>query len=228
MSIRIADINGNPFIGVFIRQVGRFALCPMDIQDEVLVLMKEVMGVEAVRTAAGNTNLHGSLIAANSHGMTVPYFYEREDVISALSTMEDDMEGFEVVVCDDPHTAWGNNLLLSEKVALVNPDLSQGTLKLIEEVFQVEAVKGTIAGIKTVGSIAVTNSKGMIVHPKATDRDLEELKDLFGVEPYICTANFGSPHLGASMIVNDKGALVGSKSSGVELNRIENSLDLID
>lgn len=228
MSIRMADLNGNPFIGVFCRLVGRFALCPMDTQDEMEELMRQVMGLEPVRTAAGNTNLHGSLIAANSHGIMVPYFYNRDDVVSALSAAGADMEGLEVVVCDDPHTAWGNNVLLSERRALVNPDLSQGSIKLIEEVFQVEAVKGTIAGIRTVGSIAVINSKGMLVHPKATANDQEGLEELFGVEPYICTANFGSPYLGASMIANDRGALVGSRSSGVELNRIENSLDLID
>ncbi|MGA1873458.1 MAG: translation initiation factor IF-6 [Thermoplasmatota archaeon] len=228
MAIRLADINGNPFIGVFCRQVGRFILCPMDTPEEFAEQLKEVMGIELLRTASGNTNLHGSLIAANSHGIMLPYFYTKEEVSDALAGAGMDPDQLEIVVSDDPHTAWGNNLLLSEKVALVNPDLSPGSLRFIENVFGVEAVKGTIAGIKTVGSIAVMNSKGMLVHPKATERDLEQMKELFGVETYICTANFGSPYLGASMIVNDRGALVGTKSSGVELNRIENSLDLID
>ncbi|MGA1793002.1 MAG: translation initiation factor IF-6 [Thermoplasmatota archaeon] len=228
MAIRMADINGNPFIGVFCRQVGSLVLCPMDTPEEFSEHVSGILGLHAIRTACGNTNLHGSLIAANSRGMMIPYFYTKEDIVSALQTAGEDYEQLEIVVCDDPHTAWGNNILLSEKVALVNPDLSTGSLKLIEDVFQVEAVKGTIAGIKTVGSIAVVNSKGTLVHPKSTQKDLDRMKELFGVEPYICTANFGSPYLGASMIANDRGALVGSKSSGVELNRIENSLDIID
>jgi len=228
MAIRMADINGNPFIGVFCRQVGPLAFCPIDTPEEFSEHIKGIMGLNIVRTACGNTNLHGSLIAANSHGIIIPYFYTKEDIVSALEGAGLGSEQLEIVVCDDPHTAWGNNILLSDKVALVNPDLSTQSLKLIEEVFQVEAVKGTIAGIKTIGSIAVVNSKGMLVHPKSTENDLDRMKELFGVEPFICTANFGSPYLGASMIANDKGALVGSKSSGVELNRIENSLDIID
>ena len=68
----------------------------------------------------------------------------------------------------------------------------------------------------------------MVVHPKASNEDRERMKELFGVDPHISTANFGSPYLGASMLANDRGALVGSRSSGVELNRIENSLDIVD
>ncbi len=225
MAISMADINGNPFIGVFCRQVGELSLCPMDTPDEFVELMDKVLGLKVIRTASGNTNIHGSLVAANSHGLIMPYFYHKEDIEKVM--MENSSE-IVIEVSDDPHTAWGNNVLLSDKVALVNPELQKESFKLIEDTFQVEAVKGTIAGIKTIGSIAVLNSKGMVVHPKASEMDLEKLKDLFKVDTYISTANFGSPYLGASMIANDQGALVGSKSSGVELNRIENSLDIID
>jgi len=228
MAIRMADINGNPYVGVFCRLIGSVALCPMETPDEFILQMSEVMGVEAVRTAAGSTNLHGSLIAANSRGLIIPYFYAREDVKKCFGSSS--LEGDEprVEVSEDHHTAWGNNVLLSEKLALVNPDLLAGSLKLIEDVFDVEVIKGTIAGIKTIGSIAVLNSKGMIIHPKATSSDMDRLRELFKVDPYISTANFGSPYLGASMVANDSGALVGSRSSGVELNRIENSLDIVN
>jgi translation initiation factor 6 len=226
----MADINGNPFIGVFCRQVGNYSLCPMDTPAEFIELMEEVLRLKVVRTASGNTSLHGSLVAANQRGLIVPYFYEPIDITRALKDagLMEEADDLSVEISDDPHTAWGNNVLLSEKIAMVNPDIHKDSLKLIEDTFQVEAVKGTIAGIKTIGSIAVLNSKGMVVHPKASEEDLDRLKELFKVDPYISTANFGSPYLGASIIANDLGALVGSKSSGVELNRIENSLDIID
>jgi translation initiation factor 6 len=230
MAINITDINGNTYIGVFCRPVGRITLCPMDTPEEFIDLVEKVLDLKVVRTASGNTNLHGSLIAANSKGLISPYFYAKEDIEKDLKDAQIDGkdQNIAVEISQDPHSAWGNNVLLSEKIALVNPDMQTRSLKLIEETFQVEAVKGTIAGIKTIGSIAVLNNRGMVVHPKATEDDLEMLKILFKVEANICTANFGSPYLGASMIANDKGALVGSRSSGVELNRIENSLDIID
>jgi translation initiation factor 6 len=71
------------------------------------------------------------------------------------------------------------------------------------------------------------NSKGMVVHPKATEEERETLSDLFDLEVRISTANFGSPYLGASILANDNGGVIGNKSSGVEINRIEDTLDLI-
>jgi translation initiation factor 6 len=68
----------------------------------------------------------------------------------------------------------------------------------------------------------------MVVHPKASGEDIARLIDLFGIDVKISTANFGSPYLGASVVANDRGALIGNKSSGVEVNRIEDTLDLIE
>jgi len=102
------------------------------------------------------------------------------------------------------------------------------SFRIIEDTLDVEVVPGTIADIRTVGSVAALNSKGMIVHPKVTDDEKEHLKGLFGIDVQISTVNFGSPYLGASMIVNDNGAVIGDKTSGVEMNRIENALDIID
>ena len=227
MAIRMSNLNGNPFIGVFCRIIGDIIICPIEISDEFKLDIEEILGLKVYRTVAGNTNLHGSLVAANSKGLIAPYFYSEEEIKRAVIEKELDSD-LRVVISDDPITAWGNNILLSEKKALVNPDLTRNSIKLVEDTFDVEAFKGTIAGIRTIGSIVGMNSKGMVVHPKASSSDMEMLKELFSLDVHISTANFGSPFLGASMIANDRGALVGSKSSGVELNRIENSLDIID
>ena len=230
MALKLADISGNPYIGVFCRLIGDIAICPLEVSDEFTNALEEGMGVKWVRTTLGNTNLHGSLIGANSKGFIVPYFYDIEEFQTSFKAFDIDMDemGIKGAVSDDPVTAWGNNILASEKVALANPDLRGYSLKLIEDILDVEVVKGTIAGIKTVGSVAVLNSKGMAVHPKIDDEEKELLENLFGVEVQISTANFGSPYLGASIIANDRGALIGNRSSGVEMNRIENTLDLIE
>ncbi|MFW3146467.1 MAG: translation initiation factor IF-6 [Thermoplasmatota archaeon] len=230
MAIRTCNLNGNPFIGVFCRLMGNIVICPIETGDEIIELIREVLGAEVHRTSAGSTNLHGSLVAANSKGLIAPFFYSEEELAKPPVDGRDGnfLEGVRIVISDDPLTAWGNNVLLSETKALINPDIPKGSIKVLEDTFDVEVVRGAISGIKTVGSIAVLNSKGMVVHPKASPDDMQLLEEVFGVKPYISTANFGSPHLGASMIANDRGALVGSKSSGVELNRIENSLDIID
>lgn len=230
MSLKLADIDGNPYIGVFCRLLGDVVICPLDASQEILDILTETLKVKTVRSTLGNTNLHGSLIGGNSKGFIVPYFYDLVEIEKAFKKFDLDLGelGITGAVCDDPHTAWGNNILATDKMVFANPDIRKSSLKVIRDTMDVEVVVGTIAGIRTVGSVAALNSKGMIVHPKISDDEKEHLEELFGVEVQISTANFGSPYLGASMIVNDYGAVIGDKTSGVEMNRIENALDIID
>lgn len=229
MSVRTADIHGNPYIGVFCRLVGDTALIPQEASPEFVKLVRGTLGVRPVRSSLGGTNLHGSLIAANSKGMVAPYFFSKEEIEKAYkeADMVDFLEDYRIEISEDPMTSWGNNLLLSEGKALVNPDLKIETIRLVEEALDVEIVAGDLAEAKTPGSVACMNSKGMVVHPKSTEEERDQLSDLFGVDVQISTANFGSPYLGASILANDNGALIGNKSSGVEINRIESTLDLI-
>lgn len=228
MPVRTADLNGNPYIGVFCRALSSSLLCPAETTEDLMALAEDTLGYRAVRCSLGGTNLHGSLIASNRNGAIVPHFISTDELSQALKEagVIEGEGSYTVASSEDPVTAWGNNVLCSDKVALVNPEVHKRSLKLIEDVLGVEPVVGTIAGVRTVGSVAVLNSKGMVVHPKARTTELERLKELFGVDVQISTANFGSPYLGACMVANDRGCLVGSNTSGIELNRIENTLDL--
>jgi translation initiation factor 6 len=225
----LADISGNSYIGVFCRLIGRVMLAPMEASDEFVELAEETLSVKVIRTFLAGTNLHGSLIAANDRGLIAPYFFDRSEIERTMrSSGIDDISDLTVELSDDPLTAWGNNLLLGERTAVANPDLTRDSKKRIGDVLDVEVVPMSIAEVNTVGSITVMNSKGLVVHPKATERELEELRSIFKREVAISTANFGSPYLGASVLANDHGALIGTRSSGVEMNRIENTLDLIE
>lgn len=230
MALKLADINGNPFIGVFCRLIGDHAICPLEATDEFTDILEETLGVKTIKATLGNTNLHGSLIGGNSRGFIVPYFYRMEEISDAFSSLDIDLEekGIKGAVSNEHLTAWGNNILVNDRTALVNPDIGKKSMALLEETLGVEAVYGTIAGIKTVGSVAALNGNGMIVHPKITDDEKDILKDIFKIDIEISTVNFGSPYIGASLIANDKGAIVGDKTSGVEMNRIENILDIIE
>ena len=226
MPVSLADLNGNPYLGVFCRLIGGDLLCPLDTPQEFVGAVVDTLKVRPIKATLGNTNLHGSLIAGNSQFAIIPYFFDREEFERTLSENEEGPD-LRVLLSDDPHTAWGNNLLLSEKAGLYNPDLSVSTVRELRRELDIELVEGTIAGTKTVGSVAVLNGSGIVVHPKATPEEMERIGELFGLRPQISTANFGSPYLGSSMIVNDRGAMIGNKSSGVEVNRLENALDLI-
>jgi len=217
--IRKTSIHGSPFVGVYASCNNDLVVLPQSFDGEKV--FADTLKVEVFKTMLGGSPLIGSLMVMNSKGAIITNFADEEDVEFLFPRMN-------VLFIEDKINAVGNDILANDKAAMVHMDFDRETVKLIEEVLDVEVVKGTIGGIKTVGSAAVATNKGMIVHPNVDDHEIEFLKDLFGVPVYITTANYGSLYLGASLVANDFGAVVGDRSSNVEIDRIENALDIIE
>ena len=135
--------------------------------------------------------------------------------------------GDNVLVIKDKFNAAGNNILANDYGAIVHPMMGDETIKDIKGVMDVEVERGTIAGIKTVGMAAVVTNRGMLCHPKIEDDEKRNLEELFSVPVSIGTVNHGVPYVGAGMVANGKGAIMGSKTTGIEMGRIEDALDLI-
>ena len=217
--IKKISINGSPFVGVYASCNNSIAVLPnIEINEDIF---KKTLNVETFKTTLGGSPLIGSLMVMNSNGAVVTNFAADEDVSFLFDRIN-------VFFVEDKINAIGNDILANDKAALVHVDFDKETIKYIEDALDVEVVKGEIGGIKTVGSAAVVTNKGMLVHPNVKDEEIEFLKNLFGVPVYISTANYGSLYVGASIVANDYGAIVGDKTSNVEVDRIENALDIIE
>ncbi len=217
--IKKISINGSPFVGVYASCNNSIAVLPnIEINEDIF---KKTLNVETFKTTLGGSPLIGSLMVMNSKGAVVTNFASDEDVSFLFDRIN-------VFFVEDKINAIGNDILANDKAALVHVDFDKETIKYIEDALDVEVVKGEIGGIKTVGSAAVVTNKGMLVHPNVKDEEIEFLKNLFGVPVYISTANYGSLYVGASIVANDYGAMVGDKTSNVEVDRIENALDIIE
>ena len=127
----------------------------------------------------------------------------------------------------EKNNALGNSMLVTEDKALIASDFSRTSERVIQNTLDVETLRGTIAGQDNIGMSAVITSLGLLCHPKITEEEKEILDDFFGMKSSICTVNFGIPLIGAGLCANSHGAIVGSRTTGVELNRIERALDLI-
>lgn len=73
----------------------------------------------------------------------------------------------------------------------------------------------------------MANSKGAVVHPGATEEEMERVSEVLGVDVEVGTVNRGSPYVGVGIVVNSKGAVVGEDTTGPELARLEDALYLI-
>lgn len=219
--LRQMNINGSPCVGVFCKVSENIAVIPTNLTKENIGYIKETLGVDIIETGICGSSLIGPLTVLNSTGMLVTNFvYECE-----IKKIE---EKINVTVVSDKFNAVGNNILANDKAALVHPQLSKKTVRIIEDVLAVEVAKGTIAGLKTVGSLAVATNKGILCHPKATEEEIEKIKSLFGIPVSIGTVNYGMPYIGTGLVANTKGAITGPDTTGIELGRIEEALGFID
>jgi translation initiation factor 6 len=74
---------------------------------------------------------------------------------------------------------------------------------------------------------AITTNKGVLCHPKITPKERTLLESVFDVPVSIGTVCHGMPYVGVGVVANSNGALTGTYTTGIELGRIEEALDLI-
>ena len=75
---------------------------------------------------------------------------------------------------------------------------------------------------------AVATNKGLLCHPKVTEKEKKQLIDVFDVEVMIGTVNHGFPMIGSGLVANSKGAIIGNQTTGIEMGRIEEALGFLD
>lgn len=218
--IRLSHYNGNPYIGVYAAANEFVAFVPRDAPVSLIRDIEEALEVQVNRGTLSCTNLIGSLVSMNSYGAVVSNMATKAEV--------EYLSGFlPVFKIEDRVNASGNNLLVNDYGCVANPDLSPKTIKGVEETLMVDVVRASVADHKTVGSTCAVTNKGVLCHPSASKEEMAVLKDVLKVPAAIGTLNYGAPLVGACIVANTKGAVVGNKSTPIELGRVEDALDLI-
>lgn len=218
--ISLANHMGNPYIGVYCVASNDYALVPRGAEKSFVETIRKSLEVDVIPISIGGATIIGSLAAMNSHGVVLSNLAMKDEI----SVLPEDLE---VAIIEDKYNAAGNNILVSDKAALLHPNISEKTSTVLKDVLCVEVVKSTIANISTVGSVAISTSKGIICHPRASQKDIDLLKSVFSVPVTLATLNYGTPWLGACAIANDKGAVVGDKSTPIEIGKVEDGLGFI-
>jgi len=124
--------------------------------------------------------------------------------------------------------AMGNNILVNDSGALVHPEFSDDAIHQLHRALGVPAERGTIAGLGTVGMAGVATNRGVIVHPRATEREAAHVGELLRVPVHRSTANFGVPIVGACVVANSRGLLVGRPTTPVEVVHLQEGLQIFD
>lgn len=220
--IRRANLNGNPNLGVAISATDKVAIVPSNLSEALEHLVADTLEVPVIKTPISGSNLAGALAVGNSNGFIVsPYALDSE-----IESIKE--SGVEVARIEDKFTAVGNIILANDFGAIVNPLLSDESLKTITDVLDVEVERGSIAKFKITGSVAVATNKGMLTHPSATEDELAFAEGIMKTPADVGTVNSGIMLVGACTVANSNGVIVGLNTTGPELARIEEALGFLE
>lgn len=184
--------------------------------------MEKILEVSMVPLSIAKSNILGSLMVMNNHGVMITEFATKH----TMDTLKE--QGLQITKITDVINAAGNDILVNDHGALVHPQLKAKTIKHIEKTLEVPVTKGTIAELSTVGMAAVVTNKGCLCHPKVTDEEKTVMEDVFDVEVMIGTVNHGFPMIGSGLVANATGAIIGNHTTGIEMGRIEEALGFLE
>jgi translation initiation factor 6 len=217
--LKLGDINGNSYVGVYCAASETHAIVPDSVDSKTAKDISRTLGVTTIQTNIAGGTIVGALVAMNSNGIILTNFAEKGEIASLPKELR--VAKMEVRI-----NAAGNNILTNDRAAIVHPAASNRIVKVISDTLGVEVDRRRVAGVDTVGSACIATSKGVVCHPRTTEDELRALSAFFKVPAAIATLNYGTPYLGACAIANSKGALVGSRSTPIELGRLEDGLVL--
>ena len=217
--IAFADFGGSNFLGIYAAASDNVVIIPPSTKEQTYQKVKEFLQAEPLQTTLGGTNLIGALAAINSNGAVLTGF-------ATASELERIESRIPAATLRDRFNAAGNNIVANDRGAIVNPDIGSRAIRQIADVLGVDVERGTIAGLKTVGSACTANNSGVLCHPEVTEQELKLVKDVLKVNAKIGTANYGTPLVGACLLANTRGGLTGSRTTPIEIGRIEDALGI--
>jgi translation initiation factor 6 len=218
---RTITFAGDPNIGVFARVLDDIAIVPPEAPEEFKAAIRDALGVNLVETTVQGSTIIGSLVAGNSQGIVVSGLATEEEV-SLLA------EYREVLLLTESMNAAGNVIMANDTFAAVHQDMPDGLSKAIGDFLGVEVIHLTLGGVKTVGMAGVATNKGVIVHPRATERQIAMLEDVAKIPVGTGSVNMGGGLVGTGLLANSHGYLAGNATSGFELGRIEDVFGFLE
>ena len=218
---RTTAFGGDPHIGIFCRVLEEIAIVPPDAPDEFCHALESALDVELVRTTIQGSGIVGSLVAGNSRAVVVSGLASPEEV----RVLEDYREVYRL---EGEMNAAGNVILVNDRFAAVHPEMDPGTIEEIESHLGVEVTKLTLGGVKTVGMAGHATNRGVLVHARATPKEIGRLESLTDLPIWTGSVNMGSGLVGTGLLVNAHGYLAGADTSGFELGRIADVFGFIE
>ena len=223
--ISILSFHGDPNIGLHGLATDKYCLVGKCVSDKQVAELEANLKVPVYRTTFYGTDLIGLFAAGNSSVLLVPkIIFENE--LKILKAWLDKIQ-VKLAVINTEHTAFGNSILLSDKIAIISNVYDKNTKKQIQQALGFEPIQMSLSGTSVPGSVGKITNKGAIFSPNISDAEIRKLESLLKFEIGLGTVNLGNPFISAGLIANSFGFAIGQQSSGFEISRVDESLGFI-
>ncbi len=222
MGTMLYRISNSDYVGVFASASDDYVFLGKSIGQNDKSRVAEVLGVEYVDISVSGSDLIGLFARANSNGILLSNIIEE----SELEELKRKKLGINIGVIDSALNTIGNDIIANDKIAIVNPDYDQQAMTQIRDILGVEVVRSDMKLFKTIGASNVLTNKGMVVNNRSSDEEKAELEKIAGIKSVRTTANSGSIYVGLSVVANSKGMVLGKSTTGFEIQRISEGLDI--
>jgi len=214
MEIIVTSFNANPNVGLYLYATDSYCLAGIEVPNKSIKEIEKTLKVPVHQLNIAGTSLVGVFCAGNSKKLLLPSIaFESE-----LKKLE--KWGIKYTQIKTDLTALGNNILCNDKGCLINPEFRDDEIKQIKEALNVPVKKAKIAGLDTVGSLGVINDNACLLHTDAVPSDINAVRDVLGLNAEAGTVNFGNPFVKSGIVCNKNGLIIGSQSSGPEMQYI--------
>ena len=172
-----AQIAGTPLLGVFVAGNDNAVLLPNIARDEEVEELRElglrVVVIDTKYTALGNVILSNSKAAILYEGFSNE---EVKAIVNALGISKYVKKRFGDIV------TVGSAAVVTDKGAVVHPDLSDEDIRFISEFFDVVADVGTVNfGVAFIKTGLVANNYGALVGERTTGPEIMRITKALGV-----------------------------------------------
>ncbi|MCL5117517.1 MAG: translation initiation factor IF-6 [Candidatus Marsarchaeota archaeon] len=218
-------ISGSEYVGAFGCANDKYAFTGF-LPKKTVGLISSTLDVEAIEISINSSNLIGLFTAANSSAIGVSNLISKYELNVLKEKLREKGSDINVGIINSDLNSIGNNILVNDKIAFVHEEYDSTAISEIEDIFGVEVVKGSIAGFKTIGATNILTNKGFAINNNSSDDEKNKMDGLFGFDSIPTTANNGSLFIGLAAIANSRGIVIGDNTTGFELTRMIESLNL--
>lgn len=222
MHVHRSSCNGNPNIGLYGIITQTHTLLGKEFPDKEDATIRNVFGKEIARITIAGTSLLGVFCVWHNDKLLIPgiTFDHEKEALDELKIP------YEIIETD--MTCLGNNILVTKKAALINPDFTSAEAKRLEKVLGVPCRRKEVMDIEAVGSIGIVRDGKGLFHRDLSPDTVKDIEEHLGITITLGTVNMGSPYIKSGILLGEKGFLIGNTSGGPEIKNADEALGFIE